>query len=265
MNNDIEQAELEPVLGSHPTNYKIKTEHFEGPLDLLLALIEKRKLFIGDFSLAKVSDEYIGHIRSFEAYPMNDVANFLLVASTLVLIKSKSILPDLSLTKDEEGDIDDLKRRLAMYELFRGLSVHVKSQFGKKLIFERSGRPEMPTVFATDVRCTKENMALHVTSVIQALPKKVIVPKATIRKVISLEEMMTRLAERVTTALKTSFSHFARYEKGKSIRKEERVEIIVSFLAMLELVKQGVVHATQHEDYGDIAIETHNFDIPNYG
>lgn len=254
-----------PMLGATPVGYNIKTEHFEGPLDLLLNLIEKRKLFIGDFSLSKVADDYIDHIRRFESYPMNDVANFLLVASTLVLIKSKSILPNLNLTKDEESDIDDLKRRLAMYELFRNLSVHVKAQFGKKLIFERSGRPEMQVVFTPEARCTKETMAASIGSVMQALPKKIVVPKATIRKVISLEEMMTRLAERVTGALKTSFAHFARYEKGKILPKEDRVEIIVSFLAMLELVKQGIVHVTQREDYGDIDIETHNFEVPKYG
>src|SRR3989338_7737604 len=116
--------EQHAVLGEHRVSYQLKTEHFEGPLDLLLNLIEKRKLFIGDFALSKVADDYIAHIRSFEAYPMNDVANFLLVASTLVLIKSKSILPDLTLTNEEESDIDDLKRRLAMYELFRNLSQH---------------------------------------------------------------------------------------------------------------------------------------------
>ncbi len=261
----MELEEDIPMLGETPVGYSIKTEHFEGPLDLLLSLIEKRKLFIGDFSLAKVADDYIGHIRRFESYPMNDVANFLLVASTLVLIKSKSILPNLCLTKDEESDIDDLKRRLAMYELFRNLAVHVKAQFGKKLIFERSGHPEMPVVFMPDVRCTKESMATAIASVMQALPKKVVVPKATIRKVVSLEEMMTRLADRVTSALKTSFAHFARYEKGKMLPREDKVEIIVSFLAMLELVKQGIVHVTQHEDYGDIDIETHHFDTPRYG
>ena len=81
------------TLGEARVNYHIKTEQFEGPLDLLLSLIEKRKLFISDFSLADVANEYIEHIRRFESFPMNDVANFLLVASTLVLIKSKSILP----------------------------------------------------------------------------------------------------------------------------------------------------------------------------
>ncbi len=256
--------EQQAVLGEHKVSYNIKTEHFEGPLDLLLALIEKRKLFIGDFALSKVADDYIEHIRRFEAFPMNDVANFLLVASTLVLIKSKAILPELNLSQEEESDIDDLKRRLAMYEMFRNLAEHIKGQYGKKLIFERSGRPELVPVFAPDTQLSITQMQESMVSVLNALPKKVILPKATVKKIVSIEEMMERLASRVTQALKTSFGQFSRYEKGRVLPKEERVEIIVSFLAMLELVKQGVVHVAQHEDFGDIDIETQKFDTPSY-
>ena len=257
---------MEPnTIGEHKVNYHLKTEQFEGPLDLLLSLIEKRKLFIGDFALAKVADEYIAHIRKFENFPMNDVANFLLVASTLVLIKSKSILPELNLSDEEESDIDDLKRRLAMYELFRGLAQEIRERYGKEIIFERSGRPEMATVFAPDKRLSAAQMGASMREVLSALPKKIILPKATVRKVVSIEEMMTRLAARVTQTLKTSFGQFSRYEKGRVLPKEERVEIIVSFLAMLELVKQGVVHVTQREDFGDIDIETHEFHTPTYG
>lgn len=252
------------VIGEHKVNYQIKTEHFEGPLDLLLNLIEKRKLFIGDFALSKVADDYIEHIRRFEAFPMNDVANFLLVASTLVLIKSKAILPELNLTKEEESDIDDLKRRLQMYELFRNLAGEIKGKYGKTLIYERSGRPEMPTVFAPEARLTPEQMALSMRSVITALPKKQTVPKATVKKVISIEEMMTRLSTRVTAALKMSFGQFSNYKKGIAVSKEQRIDVIVSFLAMLELVKQGVVHVSQSEEHGDIDIETQSFGTPSY-
>lgn len=261
MQEDTEQA----TLGVHKVDYHIKTEQFEGPLDLLLNLIEKRKLFIGDFSLSKVADDYIEHIRRFESYPMNDVANFLLIASTLVLIKSKAILPQLNLTKDEEGDIDDLKRRLALYELFRNLAQHVKTNFGTTLIFERSERSEIQPVFTPCSQLSAMNISDSMRFVINALPKKNEVPKATVRKIISIEEMMNRLSVRVTQALKTSFTQFSKYRRGVVLPKEERVHIIVSFLAMLELVKQGVVYVTQHEDYGDIDIETHKFDIPQYG
>lgn len=252
------------VIGEHKVNYHIKTDHFEGPLDLLLNLIEKRKLFIGDFALSKVADDYIEHIRRFEAFPMNDVANFLLVASTLVLIKSKAILPELDLTREEESDIDDLKRRLQMYELFRSLAVEIKSKYGKTLIYERSGRPEMPTVFAPEARITVAQIAQSMQVVIMQLPKKVTVPKATVKKVISIEEMMTRLSSRVTAALKMSFGQFSNYQRGVSVSKEQRIGVIVSFLAMLELVKQGVVHVSQTEEHGDIDIETHSFSTPLY-
>lgn len=253
------------TIGDHRVNYHIKTEQFEGPLDLLLTLIEKRKLHISDFSLASVADDYIAKIRSFETFPTGDVANFLLVASTLVLIKSKAILPELDLSGEEEENIDDLKRRLALLELFRKLSGDIRARYGKEIIFERSERPEVIPVFAPEARLTIPELASRIGAVLSALPKKVVLPKAVIRKVISLEEMMDRLATRVTRALKTSFKHFASYEKNAPVHQEKKIEIIVSFLAMLELVKQGVVHVSQSERHGDIDIETHSFDTPQYG
>lgn len=256
---------MEPTLGDPKVSYHIKTDHFEGPLDLLLSLVEKRKLFINDFALATVADDYIAHIRHFEDFPTADVANFLLVASTLVLIKSKSILPQLNLTSEETQDIDDLKRRLMLYELFRDLAGDIRTRYGKTVIFERSGRPDVIPVFAPDRRLSIDLMATAIGDVLSALPKKPSLPKVMITKVISLEEMIERLTKRVTGALKTSFGQFSRYERGKSVPKEERVEIVVAFLAMLELVKQGIVHVTQAEDFGDIDIETQEFGTPKYG
>ena len=81
--------------------YTVKTEIFEGPLDLLLTLVEKRKLFINDISLSQVADDYVLHIKQYSEFPVGEVANFVLVASVLVLIKSKSLLPKLDLTQEE--------------------------------------------------------------------------------------------------------------------------------------------------------------------
>lgn len=256
---------MDNTIGETKVNFHIETEHFQGPIDLLLSLIEKRKLFINDFSLAKVADDYIAQVRTFENYPIDDVANFLLVASTLVLIKSKSILPDLNLTKEEEEDIDDLKKRLALYDLFRNLAETVKVQYGKNLIFEKSSRSAPVQLFAPDAQMTEGGMYEAANRVLNALPKKPELPKATIKKVVSIEEMMTRLSERVTSSLRTGFSRFANYKKGEPIPREERVNVIVSFLAMLELVKQGVVTVTQSEDFEDINIEPIELDTPTYG
>lgn len=256
---------MDNTIGETKVNFHIDTEHFQGPIDLLLSLIEKRKLFINDFSLSKVADDYISQVRSFESYPIDDVANFLLVASTLVLIKSKSILPDLNLTKEEEQDIDDLKKRLALYDLFRNLAESLKITYGKNIIYEKSARMSPVRLFAPDTQMTPSGLEEGIIRVINALPKKVEIPKATIRKVISIEEMMARLSDRVVGTLKMGFSKFANYKKGERIEREERANVIISFLAMLELVKQGIVTVSQSEDFEDISIEPIELNTPTYG
>lgn len=245
-------------------DHYVKTEQFEGPLDMLLDLVEKRKLFINDLALAQVADEYIARIRRFDTFPISDVVNFLLVASALVLIKSRSILPQLTLTEEENQSIDDLKRRLALLELFRNVAQHVKREFGKTLLFPRESQTRTVTVFAPDTRITPAAMRAFAENVIQTFPTPTPLPQVSVKKVISLEEMLERLAERIRVALKMNFSEFSDYAKGKVIPKEERIMIVVGFLAMLEMVKQGILRVTQHEAYGDIEMENLELTTPIY-
>ena len=237
--------------------FKIKTEVFEGPLDLLLSLIEKRKLFINDISLAKVADDYIAYLQSLEKFPIADSADFLVIASTLLLIKSKSLLPNLSLTEDENRDVNDLEKRLKIYQRIKELSQHIKVQFGKNIIFYAEQRKMLP-VFSPDATMTKENFLSAIVSVIKALPKIENIPKAVVKKVISLEEMISTLTNRIQSSIKMSFREFAK------VGKEERVNVIICFLAMLELVKQGIVSVKQNNHFDDIEIETQQTGVPHY-
>lgn len=241
------------------SDYQIKTEVFEGPLELLLDLVEKRKLFINEISLAQVADDYIAHLKQFEKMPVDFVSNFLIVAATLILIKSKSLLPALSLTEEETQDIDELERRLREYQKIRELSVHVKQMFGEKVSFPKGQSREKEIVFAPSEEITAPSIFSAMRDVIAHFPKKVTLPKVVVKKVISLEEMMDKLTTRITGSLKMSFKDFA------GVGKEEKVNVIVSFLAMLELVKQGIIAVTQGENEDDIQIETKVLDTPNYG
>lgn len=239
-------------------NYKVKLEQFEGPLDLLLSLIEKRKLFVNEISLARITDDFIAYINQLGHFPVAESAQFILIASTLLLIKSKSLLPQLDLTKEEETSIEDLERRLKLYQRIRDLSVHVKERFGKNVIFERNAPKFAEPVFSPDDSMTVPALLDAIRSVLKNVPKKENLPKAVVRKVISLEEMITNLTERVQRSLKTSFREFA------AVGKAEKVHVIVSFLAMLELVKQGIVDVTQEKDFDDIHIETQSVGVPRY-
>jgi segregation and condensation protein A len=235
---------------SREKTYSVKTSNFEGPFGLLLDLIEKRKLHINDLSLAEVTEDYLKHINSMGGMHPDEATSFLLVASTLLLIKSKSLLPNLDLTDQEEGDIKNLEDRLRLYELFTKLSLNIKSDFGKRIIFAPLERKNNNIVFLPDDRITKENMMTFALGALGSMPKKVFLPKVEVKTVISIEEMLDRLVERVQNSMKMSFREFSG-QGGKT----EKVVVIVGFLAMLELVRQGIIHANQEEDKGDILIE----------
>jgi segregation and condensation protein A len=242
-----------------PTDYQVKTEGFEGPLELLLDLVEKRKLFINEISLATVADDYITHLKSLEKLPIDFVSSFLIVASTLILIKSKSLLPTLDLTVEEKQDIEELESRLKEYQRIRELTIHVKRLFGAEVVFPKGQSRIREAVFAPSEEIKAPSVFAAMQEVIARFPKKVKLPKIIVKKVISLEEVMDRLAERITGNFKMSFREFA------GVGKEEKVNIIVSFLAMLELVKQGVISVTQDEQTADIHMETNVVDTPRYG
>lgn len=237
--------------------FTVKQERFEGPLELLLDLIEKRKLFVSDVSMAKVADDYIAYVRNLQEFPVADSAQFVLIASTLLLIKSKSLLPSLDLTTEEQASIDDLQRRLRIYERMRELSQRLKPLFGSNVLFPR-GERKLDPVFSPDAEMTIGNLLAAANRVLANLPKKEFLPKVVVDKVISLEEMITSLTKRVAESLRMSFREFSGAHKG------EKVNIIVSFLAMLELVKQGVIHVSQEKHFEDIHMETESVGVPRY-
>ncbi len=240
------------------TTYKVKTESFEGPLDLLLSLIEKRKLFINDISLSKVSDDYVAYIQTMGNFPIADSADFILIASTLLLIKSKSLLPNLTLTEEEEGDIENLELRLKIYQRMRELSKHVKDKFGDKIIFSAQPRKAEP-VFSPDESMTATNFYQAIKNAICNLPKpEKSLPKVVVKKIISLEETIENLTKRIQSSFKMSFREFSKFGQ------QEKVNVIVSFLAMLELVKQGVVRVNQERRTDDIQMESGSVGVPHY-
>ncbi len=234
-------------------SYQIKTAGFEGPFGLLLDLIEKRKLHINDVSLATVTEEYLQHLNKMGGLSPAEISSFVLVASTLLLIKSKSLLPNLDLTSEEEGDIKNLEERLRLYELFTRLGGNIKNNFGKKIIFAPLERKNNILVFLPDEQITAESMMTFAKDALGAMPKKVFLPEVEVRKVISIEEMIDNLTERIKKSLKMNFKDL--HGQKEVHTKEEKIVVIVGFLAMLEMIRGGLIDAVQNDSVGDIMIE----------
>ncbi len=243
---------------SPKTGFSIKTDSYEGPFEVLLDLIEARKLLVNDLALASITEDYIQHVRAQEAFPVEETANFIQIAATLLLIKSKSLIPDLALSEDENADVEDLKRRLAAYEKVREAARELARIYGRTVMVAEGERaPEV--VFAPSKDLSTGALAEAMARVLAAREAVEELPEARVKPLVTIEEMMDRLAKRVQSAMTLSFKDFAGSAK-------EKVEVIVSFLALLELVKQGAVAAEQYDTYGDIRIShTASASVPHYG
>jgi segregation and condensation protein A len=235
-----------------------KTSVFEGPLDLLLDLIEKRKLLINDISLAAVTDEFLSRIQSMEEMPVGDTAQFVSLAATLLLIKSRSLLPLLEISDEEEQDIKELEYRLAVYQLIKSAAKGLDKN--KTAPLDAGTAPEFEPLFVPDPSVGTSALRAAVNSIIESFPQFAALPALAVKKIVSLEEMIERMAARVSSAFSLSFKEFSGHGRGQA----QKGEVIASFLALLELVKQGIIRATQSENHGDITLENDSVSAPSY-
>lgn len=238
-------------------DFSIKTEIFEGPLELLIELVERRKLLINDISLAAVTDEYLSRVADMQNRSLPNTALFITLAATLLLIKSKSLLPVLELSGEEEAVIEDLEERLRRYQAFRDIAKELVAQFGTTPLYEADFTPPKDPLFTPTAEVTVGNLAETMNEVLHNLPRTEEKPVAQVKSVISLEEMIARVESEIRQKLRTRFSELTAGEV-------ERKTLIVGFLAILELFKQGGVLVTQSHPFADIEIEKHNTGVPEY-
>ncbi len=237
--------------------FSIKTEHFEGPLELLIELVEKRKLLINNINLAEVTDEYIARVSEMQEQSLPNTAQFITLAATLLLIKSKSLLPVLELTDEEETSIHDLEDRLRLYQIYRDVALSLQSEFGRKMMYEPEYTPPREPLFLPDIFCTTAALAEAMERTITSLPKPIIKQVVAIKQTISLEKMMDNLRQRIERQIKTSFFAMRREDT-------EHKNVIVGFLAILELFKSGNLIITQVAQFEDIEIEVDRAATPRY-
>lgn len=221
----------------------------------MLELIEKRKLLINDISLAAVTDEYIAHLNSQKELPMGETAEFVALAATLLLIKSRSLLPTLELSDEESRDIKELEYRLAVYQLLKDAARSLTGALRNPPLYDGSYVEPEP-LFIPDQSVTPQSLRDAARVLIEGFPSTLELPRVNVKKIISIEEMIDHLAQRVSSALSLSFRQFT--------DKREKGEVIVGFLALLELVKQGILKAHQEQKFGDIMLHSDAPSTPTY-
>jgi len=231
------------------TSYTVRLPVFEGPLDLLLELIERAELDITKVALAQVTDQYLAYLRRLEVKDPADLASFLVVAARLLQIKSEALLPrppERSAGEEDPGDA--LAQQLLLYKRFKeaALILGARAEAGLRTYLRRSPPPRAePHLDLGNLRLEDLREALRrtlaATAVEAGLTESVVAPKVHIRQKIRMIFEALRAHGRITF--------------GSLIEKAQtRLEIVVSFLAVLELIKQRQVQAVQPDLFGDIEI-----------
>lgn len=228
------------------------TEKFSGPLGLLLSLIESEDLDITEINLAKIADEYVNYIRGAKDINPEEMADFLVVAAKLLFIKSKALLPYLYTAEDDE-EINDLERQLRMYKEFVNASIKIKALAeGKHFLYlpptikNRRAQFNLP-VFNAPVKVTKEILAEVLKIILLNLEKQQEekLPEERLEPKISIDEKILLIKKMLIDKLRINFSKLLKSAKSNT-------EVVVSFLAVLELAKQKELFFEQEELFGEI-------------
>jgi len=232
-------------------SYTIKTEKFEGPLELLLELIEKEQLKITELSLAHVSDQYLDFIKNNENIHLDNLSDFLSVAAKLILIKSRALLPFLEFTEEEEEEIKDLTKQLEEYKKFKEASLQLGKIAGfKRISYAREGFAGVKSIFYPPENVNVFDFKKYFLYILAEIPVIEKLENEVVRDIVTLEEKINDLQNVLRQRVETSFAEVTANAKDK-------IEVIVSFLAVLEMVKQRIIDVEQGQLFNEIKLKVH--------
>ncbi|MFH0918558.1 MAG: segregation/condensation protein A [Candidatus Omnitrophota bacterium] len=245
-------------------NYKIRLDMFEGPLDLLLYLVKKDHLNIYDIPIAKVTQQYLEYINLMQLLDLNIVGEFLVMAATLMQIKSKMLLPaeELAAQEAEEDPRAELVKRLLEYEKFKQIAENLKQrEISQQEVFKR---PKTPDPASSDVSDKPEDKYFEasifdlISAFSQALKD---VPREVFYEVI--KDQYT-VEQKVHDILHLLLVHTEIKLADLFVKTKSKMEIIVIFLAILELAKMKEIIARQDVEFEDIIISRNKENIIPY-
>lgn len=230
--------------------FVIKQGRFEGPYTKLLELIESRKLSISEISLAAVADEYIAYTKTIEEENRGEISKFILVAATLMLIKAKSLLPNIQYTDEEAGQVEDLTKKLNLIRELREAEKLIKSKWNRNNIYGRDKTKYKDIVFAPSQNISIANFYSVAMLTLANMPNFEKLKNIAVQQSIRIEDVI----ERMVRHIKDSFSTLKEFAKslGGDDKEKVKASLIVSFLALLEIMKQGGIDAEEVD--GDIRI-----------
>lgn len=240
----------------------VKLEVFEGPLDLLLHLLEKNKVNIYDIPIVEITDQYLEYIRGMQQEDLNVMSEFMVMASTLLDIKARWLLPKEETEEEEEEDPRaELVERLLQYKMYKYMSLELKDREfdAAKQMYKDPTIPEAVRAYEqpVDLDALTAGLDLDILheifeSVLKRQENKLDPIRSTYGKIekeeVTVEEKMTYMEDYLKKHRRFSF-------RSLLMKQRSKVEVVVTFLAILEYMKMGKIRVGQDHVFGEIEIE----------
>lgn len=225
--------------------YNIRVERFTGPLDLLLSLIEEKKLALNEIALSDVTEQFVQYVEGMEEEKPEEVADFLVIASRLLWLKAKALLPQYGTPEEEEATLLD---QLRLYQQFVAVSrqLHTAWLDPKRALF-RTEPPRRPDKFVAPKNVNQKSIQQSMLVLIERLRPLQPLPQTTIDATISLKQKIHDIRTLLHRQTQLSFLGL--------VTEQNKTDMIIGFLAILELMKQRTAHLHQDKTFSDIIIK----------
>lgn len=231
--------------------YTVSTPIYQGPLDLLLQLIERAELDITRLALAQVTDQYLAHMRQMPQLSAEEVSAFLVIAAKLIQIKSEALLPRPPVREEGEEDPGEaLARQLMEYRRYKRIADFLASQdeLGRRTYLRLAPPPKIEGVVdLSDV--SLEDLVIAAQTILSHVDQRSSLSSVVTPSPVTIRQKISHIAQVLRQKGHTTFRSFLSGARS-------RIEIVVTFLAMLELIKLQFIQANQDSRFGDIQIET---------
>ena len=242
------------ILTLETNKYAIKLDNFEGPLDLLCHLVDKIKMDINQISISEITDQYIEYINKMQELNLDVTSEFILMASTLLFIKSKSLLPK-QVEDEAELTEEELVHRIIEYKKYKEISKKLKEfyQIYSKRFYKVPDKIELPAR-KLEQKFSKDLIEQNYKNLLERNKSKINKNAINIEK-IAITETVT-----VTSKVKDIFKELIKkpkfiFSKLCSAKKYTRLETVTAFSGILELTRRNKIRAQQEKNFGDIIVE----------
>ena len=245
---------MQNILALETTKYAIKTADFEGPLDLLCHLIDKNKMNINDIKISEITDQYLDYIKEMEEMNLDITSEFLVMASTLLYLKSKSLLPKQE-NEEEELTEEELIRRIIEYKKYKEITNKLKENF---LLYSRRCFGQGETIELPNQKIEIEYQKGIISEIYSELIKR------TTEKVNENAKNIEKIAiidtYTVASKVKDMFKALVKnkkfiFNKLFSIEEHNKQEIVTAFSGLLEMSRRNKVTTNQEQTFSDILVE----------